>query len=60
MTLTRNGELVATGVGAAAFGDPVAVLAWLANILGHEGVALEGGPSRHDRSTPRGVSPDRG
>jgi 2-keto-4-pentenoate hydratase len=43
MTLTRNGELVDTGAGAAALGDPVAVLAWLANVLGRDGVPLEPG-----------------
>ncbi len=43
MTLTRNGELVDTGAGAAALGDPVAVVAWLANVLGGDGVALEPG-----------------
>jgi 2-keto-4-pentenoate hydratase len=43
VTLTRNGELVDTGAGAAALGDPVAVLAWLANVLGSSGVALEPG-----------------
>ncbi|WP_028922828.1 2-keto-4-pentenoate hydratase [Pseudonocardia acaciae] len=43
MTLTRNGELVDTGAGAAALGDPVAVVAWLANVLGAEGIALEPG-----------------
>jgi 2-keto-4-pentenoate hydratase len=43
MTLSRNGELIATGAGAAALGDPVAVVAWLANTLGASGVALEPG-----------------
>lgn len=43
MVLTRNGELIATGAGAAALGDPVAVVAWLANVLGENGVALETG-----------------
>ncbi len=43
MTLTRNGALVDTGAGAAALGDPVAVVAWLANTLGTSGVALEAG-----------------
>jgi 2-keto-4-pentenoate hydratase len=43
MVLTRNGELVDTGAGAAALGDPVAVVAWLANVLGHNGIALEPG-----------------
>ncbi|WP_028938771.1 2-keto-4-pentenoate hydratase [Pseudonocardia spinosispora] len=43
MTLTRNGELLDTGAGAAALGDPVAVVAWLANVLGENGIALEPG-----------------
>ena len=43
MTLTRNGQLVDTGAGAAALGDPLAVVAWLANTLGSLGVTLEPG-----------------
>ncbi len=43
MMLTRNGELVDTGAGAAALGDPLAVVAWLANTLGEHGIALEPG-----------------
>lgn len=43
MTLTRNGQLVDTGAGAAALGDPLAVVAWLANTLGEQGIALEPG-----------------
>lgn len=43
MVFRRNGELVATGAGAAALGDPVAVVAWLANALGEHGVPLERG-----------------
>ncbi|GAB2843701.1 fumarylacetoacetate hydrolase family protein [Actinocorallia aurea] len=43
MVLTRNGDLVDTGAGAAALGDPVAVVAWLANVLGEHGVSLEPG-----------------
>ena len=43
MTLTRNGELIDTGAGAAVLGDPIAVVAWLANVLGENGVALEPG-----------------
>jgi 2-keto-4-pentenoate hydratase len=43
MVMTRGGELVDTGAGAAALGDPVAVVAWLANTLGEVGVALEPG-----------------
>src|SRR5271165_4351572 len=43
MVLTRCGELVDTGAGAAALGDPVAVVAWLANTLGEMGAGLEPG-----------------
>ncbi|MGW4340707.1 2-keto-4-pentenoate hydratase [Rhodococcus koreensis] len=43
MVLSRNGEPIDAGVGAAALGDPVAVVAWLANVLGGDGVALEPG-----------------
>lgn len=43
MAFSRNGELVATGAGAAALGDPAAVVAWLANVLGERGVTLEAG-----------------
>jgi 2-keto-4-pentenoate hydratase len=43
MAMTRNGDLIATGAGAAALGDPVAVIAWLANTLGERGVVLEAG-----------------
>jgi 2-keto-4-pentenoate hydratase len=43
MTLTRNGELVDTGAGAAALGDPLTVVAWLANTLGAVGLAMEPG-----------------
>jgi 2-keto-4-pentenoate hydratase len=43
MTLTRNGELIDTGAGAAALGDPLSVVAWLANTLGEVGIGLEPG-----------------
>lgn len=43
MTLTRNGQLVDTGAGAAALGDPLGVVAWLADTLGARGVSLEPG-----------------
>ena len=43
MTMTRNGQLVDTGAGAAALGDPLAVVAWLANTLGEVGVGLQAG-----------------
>ena len=43
MVLTRSGELADTGAGAAALGDPVAVVAWLANTLGEMGGGLAAG-----------------
>jgi 2-keto-4-pentenoate hydratase len=43
MVLTRNGELVDTGAGAAALGNPLEVVAWLADVLGERGLALEPG-----------------
>ena len=43
MALSRNGEVIDTGAGAAALGDPIAVVAWLANTLGENGIALEPG-----------------
>ena len=43
MVLTRNGELVATGAGAAALGDPLHAVGWLANTLHPLGVTLEAG-----------------
>ena len=33
MVFTKNGDVVATGAGAAALGDPLAAVAWLANTL---------------------------
>jgi 2-keto-4-pentenoate hydratase len=41
--LTRNGEVVGSGTGAAVLGSPVNALVWLANTLGARGVALEAG-----------------
>ena len=43
MVFTRNGETVATGAGAAALGDPLAAVAWLANTLAAWGVTLPAG-----------------
>ncbi len=43
MVLTRNGDLVDTSAGAAALGDPLNVVAWLASALGEHGAALEPG-----------------
>jgi 2-keto-4-pentenoate hydratase len=43
MVLTKNGEVVATGAGAAALGDPMTDVAWLANTLAPMGVSLPAG-----------------
>jgi 2-keto-4-pentenoate hydratase len=43
MVVRRNGELVDTGAGAAALGDPIAAVAWLANTLAPYGITLEAG-----------------
>jgi len=43
MVLEKNGEIVATGAGAAALGAPANAVAWLANTLGRLGVSLETG-----------------
>lgn len=39
----RNGQLISTGAGAAALGNPVEVVAWLANKLGQYGSGLKAG-----------------
>ena len=41
--LEKNGEIVATGAGAAALGAPANAVAWLANTLGALGMALRAG-----------------
>lgn len=43
MVITKNGETMATGAGAAALGSPVFAVAWLANTLAPFGVTLEPG-----------------
>lgn len=43
MTFSLNGSVVATGAGAAALGNPITALAWLANTLAPHGVTLEPG-----------------
>jgi 2-oxopent-4-enoate/cis-2-oxohex-4-enoate hydratase len=43
MVLEKNGEVVATGAGAAALGSPLNAVAWLANMLGRLGVPLKAG-----------------
>jgi 2-oxopent-4-enoate hydratase len=41
--VTRNGELVATGAGAAVLGNPLSCVAWLANTLARFGGCLRAG-----------------
>lgn len=43
MTLEKNGEIAATGAGAAALGNPLTAVAWLANTMGALGMPLEAG-----------------
>ena len=43
MVLEKNGEIIATGAGAAALGSPVNAVAWLANTLGALGIGLKAG-----------------
>ena len=43
MVLEKNGELVGTGAGAAALGDPATAVAWLANKLAEFGMSLTAG-----------------
>ncbi len=43
MVVEQNGEVVATGAGAAALGSPVNCVAWLANTLGEFGIGLKAG-----------------
>lgn len=43
MVLEKNGEIVATGAGAATMGSPAVAVAWLANTLGRLGLPLKAG-----------------
>ena len=43
MVLEKNGEVVATGAGAAVLGNPAQSVAWLANKLSEFGVTLKAG-----------------
>lgn len=55
-TLAINGEAKENGTGAAVMEDPVAPVAWLANVLGEQGVALKAGqvilPGSFTRALP--------
>jgi len=41
MVLKKNNEIVATGAGAAALGNPAKAIAWLANRLSDYGISLK-------------------
>jgi 2-keto-4-pentenoate hydratase len=41
--LVIDGRVTGSGTGADVMGDPIAPLAWLANVLGEQGVALDAG-----------------
>ncbi|WP_267929697.1 fumarylacetoacetate hydrolase family protein [Paraburkholderia sp. ZP32-5] len=43
MVLEKNGQIVGTGAGAAALGDPLTCVTWLANQLGEFGIGLKAG-----------------
>jgi 2-oxopent-4-enoate/cis-2-oxohex-4-enoate hydratase len=43
MKLEKNGEVVTTGSGAAALGNPLEAVAWLANTLGQLNESLKAG-----------------
>ena len=43
MVVKKNGEFLSEGTGAAALGNPLSCVAWLANTLGEFGVSLNAG-----------------
>jgi len=43
MVVEKNGAIISTGAGAAAMGNPVNCVTWLANTLGKFGIALKAG-----------------
>lgn len=60
MVVSRNGDLVDTGAGAAALGDPVGAVAWLANTLAGYGAGLAAGHVVMTGSLHRAFPPDPG
>ena len=60
MTFSINGAVVATGAGAAALGNPITALAWLANTLAPHDVTLEPGMFVMTGSLHAAVNVDRG
>ena len=71
VVVSRHGEVIDTGAGAAALGNPARCVAWLANKLGSLGAGLQGrrhrparcraqdGAGEPGRRVPRGVRPPR-
>ena len=49
VVVSRNGEMIDTGAGAAALGNPARCVAWLANKLGSLGAGSQGGRRRPAR-----------
>jgi 2-oxopent-4-enoate/cis-2-oxohex-4-enoate hydratase len=43
MIVTKNGQFLSKGMGAAALGNPLTCVAWLANVLGQYDVSLNAG-----------------
>jgi 2-keto-4-pentenoate hydratase len=60
MLISRNGEVVVEGIGAASLGNPALAVAWLANKLDEFGVGLEPGDIILSGSLGRAVPVDRG
>ena len=69
VVVSRHGEVIDTGAGAAALGNPARCVAWLANKLGSLGAGLKAGdivlpgavhkmvPGAIRRRVPRGLRP---
>lgn len=60
MVIRRNGQMEATGAGAAALGSPLGAVAWLANTLGQYGAGLEEGQVILTGSLHRAFDLERG
>src|SRR5690606_23625680 len=43
MVVNKNGQFLSKGTGAAALGNPLTCVAWLANVMGQYGVSLNAG-----------------
>jgi 2-keto-4-pentenoate hydratase len=60
MVLEKNGEIVATGAGAAVLGNPAESVAWLANKLTEYGITLQAGEFIMSGSLVRAVPVEAG